>query len=61
MLKTKKTTEELLQSMSANNKKAKIQKLEHDEKGRLLLDPKNNHHKKWYNNDDDYEVREEDK
>lgn len=54
----KKTTEELLQRMSENNKKAEIAKLESDENGVLLLDPSNPYHREWLEKDDDYEIIE---
>lgn len=55
MSENKRSTEELLKTMSENNKRLKIQKLESDDQGRLLLDPTNPHHVAWYENDEEYE------
>lgn len=51
----KRTTEELLQRMSENNKKMNIRKLENDDQGRFLLDWNNAHDREWYFNDEAYE------
>lgn len=54
--KMKRTMEKLLVTMSQNNKKLNLWKLESDEHGNLLLDPTNSSHREWLENDDDYEV-----
>lgn len=57
--KQERTTEELLQRMSENNKRVKIRKLESDDQGRLLLDWNNPHDREWIENNDAYEQIDE--
>ncbi|MEK6189980.1 MAG: hypothetical protein N2A99_03200 [Carnobacterium alterfunditum] len=57
--KQQRTTEELLQRMSENNKRVKIWKLESDDQRRLLLDWTNPHHREWVENNDAYEQIDE--
>lgn len=58
MSEPKRTTEELLKVMVENNQKMNLYKLEADEHGQYLLDPKNPHHRAWMENDDEYEIIE---
>lgn len=53
MSKTTRSTEELLTRLSEYNRISPPEKLKMDDKGRLLLDPKNPHHVLWYENDEE--------
>lgn len=50
--------DELLEEVSKVHKKTKFKakKLKTDEKGNILLDPKNKSDSEWYENDKDYDV-----